>query len=113
MSPMAAIPDEVHIFHHKRGPLGSRAKVNESLINPDGSRSWIEHKAGRNIDLAILPLSQFSDEVVINPFDLELSNVDIVPVPGLPVAIIAFPMFEWFRTLFVWCLMKNIRVLPS
>ncbi len=91
MSPTAALPDEVKIMCHQKRCLGSWIVKSESLVNDDGTYRWREHPKGRQIDIAVLPLSIATDDVDLFLWNLTLADADIVPQPAMRVSIIGYP----------------------
>ena len=57
----------------------------------DGHIQWIEHPAGRAIDVVALPLKNTGSDVAVYPLSLALSETDMVPQVAMPVSIIGFP----------------------
>ena len=90
-SPTGATPDEIRIAHHAN-TLGNWKLVSESLLDADRGRRWLEHPAGRQVDLAALPLLNINDDITIHAFDLALADTDMVPQVAMPVSIIGFPL---------------------
>ncbi len=93
MSPTGGIPNEIKIFHNKKGVLGAWLDKLETLYSdPDNSQKrWIEHPwMGSKADFVALPLTQL-DEVELYPYDLLSPGVDIAIGPADVVSVIGFP----------------------
>lgn len=94
LRPDAAVPQELTIVHHSENRLGEWTTKRESLYEK-GNPLWLEHpnhEVGRNpIDVILLPLSE-TVGVELNPLDLQLADIDIIPQPGMNVFIIGFPL---------------------
>jgi hypothetical protein len=84
-------PDALLIWHHGER-LGTWKRKREMLIDDQGNKKWIEHKKGKMIDIAALPLQNDSDDIKIYPLDLSLAEVNMVPEVAMPVSIIGFPV---------------------
>lgn len=91
LSPTAGIPDEVRIAHTQKRSLGSWQFVPERLLNEDGSPRWIEHRVGREIDVACLELRNIKEDIRLYPFDMSLADVDLLLYPAMTVCVIGFP----------------------
>jgi hypothetical protein len=83
-------PDEIQILHNVKGHLGSWTYKSEKLINERNEFLWIEHPAGRAVDVVFLPLTNLTD-VEIYPVDLDLRKVPIALSPASPVSVVGFP----------------------
>jgi len=90
-SPTGAVPDSVRIAHHGT-MLGTWTFVDEPILNDDGHPLWVEHPRGREIDVVALPITQVPDQITLHPFDLSLSDTDMIPQVAMPVSIIGFPL---------------------
>jgi len=90
LSSTGAVPDNIAVWYHIKGKLGTWGRRFEQLINQDGSHRWLEHPEGRKIDVAALPV-MVDDEIQLYQLDLALSNVDLLLSPSEPVSIIGFP----------------------
>jgi S1-C subfamily serine protease len=89
---LPASPTALRIQHHG-SVLGRWSPQTEPLFNPDGSRRWLEHPAGRSIDVIALPLTQLPSAVTTYPFDVaHLDDSDMQAVVAMPVSIIGFPL---------------------
>ncbi|MGA2990675.1 MAG: serine protease [Candidatus Korobacteraceae bacterium] len=82
-------PDEIRVLHNVKGKLGSWKWESEPLFQ-NGQPRWIEHKRGRVVDVAFLPLTK-TQNVEIYPTDLELRKTPIRLLPAGTVSIIGFP----------------------
>ncbi len=91
LSDTGALPDEVRVAHHERGSLGSWVIRSEALHDSEGNPRWIEHPAGRLVDVVALPIVDIDDEVDVHPLDLSLAEVDMLPQVAMPVSIIGYP----------------------
>lgn len=91
LNPSGYLPDQINILHHSK-VLGTWVVRTEALLEPNGSRRWIEHKQGSKIDVAALPLTVLDNQVQIYPFDLALAETDMLAVVAMPVSIIGFPL---------------------
>lgn len=86
-----AVPREILIWHHTK-KLGEWHLKTEKLYDKSGEKRWKEHRLGRKIDIAALPLENISDDTQIYPFNLSLANADIRIEMAMPVSIIGFPL---------------------
>jgi hypothetical protein len=84
-------PDKVLIYHHSTSRLGSWEIKTEELYSSNEPR-WIEHKFGNKIDVIALPLEKTDLTIKLYPLDLNLSNIDMIIHPAMPVSIIGFPL---------------------
>lgn len=91
MSNTGALPDAADIAFHRQEQLLTWTVRRVPLIDADGQPLWVEHPAGRQIDLVALPLDP-DPEIVIYPLDLALARDDVAAAPAMPVAIIGFPL---------------------
>ncbi len=86
-----ADPDRITIWFHSNKKLGVWHPKTELLLNPDGSRKWLEHPLGRKVDVVALPITNIAD-VVIYKLDLGLASTDLIVSPSEPVSILGFPL---------------------
>jgi hypothetical protein len=77
-------------MHHSVKGLDWRFEIVEPLHDSNGPR-WLEHPTRRDIDVVALPLSSVGGDVKLYPFDLALADIDMIPEPAMPVAIIGYP----------------------
>ena len=91
ISPTGAVPDAVGITFHRSAQLGTWTARTVPVIDAEGKRLWMEHPAGREVDVVLLPLDP-GPEVVVYPLDLALARDDVAAAPSMPVAIIGFPL---------------------
>lgn len=87
----AAVPNMLSVNFHARGKLGRWKKINVPLFDEEMDPLWIEHPLGREIDIVAIPIKDRED-IDIHPLNLELANVDIVPMPAMPVSVIGYPL---------------------
>lgn len=92
LSPTGEIPNELRVSHHAKGRLGTWIKKAEPLYDPKGQPRWIEHPAGKQIDVVALPLHAMDGDVVLYPLDLGLAHADIVAEAGMTVFVIGYPL---------------------
>lgn len=86
-----ADPDKLKIWYHQKDELGVWELFDEQLLNDNsGEKMWLEHPDGSEIDVVALPIS-ISENVKVNPLDLNLSNTDLIITPSEPVSIVGFP----------------------
>jgi Trypsin-like peptidase domain len=90
MDPMERYPDEIRILQNQKGHLGSWIYKSEKLVNEKNEALWIEHPAGRGVDVVFLPLTNLSD-VQLYPVNLELRKTQITILPTSPLSIVGFP----------------------
>lgn len=96
------VPDEVRVWHHGR-TLGQWLDRSEALLTDSGEKHWIEHPCGMAVDVAAVRLGAIDDKIEIYPFDLSLSETDIVAEVAMTVSIIGFPRgLEGPRKLPIW-----------
>ena len=89
LSPTAAIPDTVRIWHNRAGHPGQWVVKSESLLD-QGNPRWIEHPAlGDNADIVALPLTDL-DGAQLYPYNLNASP-DLFVEPSDAVSVIGFP----------------------
>jgi len=91
LHPQGKTPDAIFVWHHGK-TLGTWVRKREALYDQKGNKRWIEHKTGRSVDLAALPLEVITEDIQIYPFDLSLADVNMVPEVAMPVSIIGFPV---------------------
>ena len=90
IDPLGRTPDKIGIWHNNK-VLGSWARRFEVLYK-NGKHLWKEHKNGRAIDVVALPITTIDDSLQIYPFDIKLSETDMIPQVGMPISIIGFPL---------------------
>lgn len=90
LSATGAEPQELRILHHYTAQLGRWSPLTVPL-HPQGRRAWLEHPAGRAVDVVAFPLQTLPPTVQLYPLDLALAEVDIVVQVAMPVSIIGFP----------------------
>jgi Trypsin-like peptidase domain len=91
LSPTGAIPNEVVVFHNKKGAPGEWVERVERLVNEDGKPLWSAHpEYGSRIDLAALTLRQFEDVDVL-PISVYLGRKQVAVSPADIVSVIGFP----------------------
>ena len=83
------IPDKLGIWHNNK-KLGSWTRRFENLYEV-GIPRWIEHPRGREVDVIALPITNIDDSLQLYPFDIKLSETDMIPTVAMPVSIIVFP----------------------
>lgn len=89
-----ADPNKLKIWYHQKDKLGVWELFDEQLISDtSGEIKWLEHPDGPNIDVVALPISN-SENVKINPLDLNLSDTDLILSPSESVSIVGFPYGE-------------------
>lgn len=86
-----AIPDSIRIYHHSSKSEGGWVVKTESLYSSDGDVLWKEHPKGRYIDVALLPLTEISDDIAIYPFERHCRFDNAEVKPSRSVSIIGFP----------------------
>jgi hypothetical protein len=91
LSPKGKTPDALLIWHHGK-QLGTWKRKREMLVDDTGNKRWLEHKKGKLIDIAALPLEAVTDDIQIYSLDLSLAEVNMVPEVAMPVSIIGFPV---------------------
>ncbi|UHG93363.1 S1 family peptidase [Spirosoma oryzicola] len=88
--PNGRTPNMLNIWHHA-SKLGSWLVKNEPLYE-NGKKRWHEISVnGQLADVVALPLSYVANDIMMYPFDLDLDQTDMVPIPGMPVQIVGFP----------------------
>ena len=90
MNPSGTVPNEIRIWHHKKGHLGAWVRRTVALFSDRGEPNWIEHRRGREVDVIAVPLS-IDSEIQVYPMELSLADADLKLVPSEPVSIIGFP----------------------
>lgn len=91
-SPTGGIPDTIEVIFQDEKGIGKWSKRLFALYRDDGSPIWIEHPAGRRIDVVAIPLDLMPSGYILNPLDASLANEDLVIYPGMSVFIIGFPL---------------------
>jgi hypothetical protein len=85
-------PDAVGVWYHSADGLGIWKSRVEALYDPDTQApKWIEHPAGRQVDVVALPVSDDAS-LFFYPLDLSLAETDMLISPSEPVSIIGFPL---------------------
>ncbi len=86
-----AIPNEINIFHNKKGVLGSWV-LRKELLQNDGINVWVEHPSFKDkADFVAIHLTQL-DEVELYPYDLSDSSNNIKLIPTDVLRIVGFPL---------------------
>lgn len=83
------IPDELIIFHHSK-IVGQWIQHIEKLYDDLGSKKWIEHPMGNRVDVVVLEIDT-PENINIYPFNLNLSETDMISEVAMPVSIIGYP----------------------
>jgi len=87
-----AIPNILVINHHVVGGGWVARKIflyrGDNDPNHD-KKKWLEHPDS-HVDVVLVPIEHDS-ELVFNELPLMLANVDIIPVPAMPISIVGFP----------------------
>ncbi len=91
LHPQGKTPNAILIWHHGKR-LGTWVRKREALYDQKGRKRWIEHKRGRDVDLALLPLEVITNDIQLYPLELSMADVDMVPEVAMPVSIIGFPV---------------------
>lgn len=87
----ALIPTDIHIWHNKKGTLGTWVVRTEKL-QVDGNDRWVEHPILKErADFVALPLTEL-DDVDLHPYNLEEANVDLVLKPTDILRVVGFPV---------------------
>lgn len=86
-----AIPNKLSVNFHARGKLGTWRRVELDLLDAAEQPLWLEHPLGKFIDVAAIPLQEIPD-VEVHPLDLTLAEVDMIPIPALPISVIGYPL---------------------
>lgn len=87
----AAVPNTLSVRFHAQGKLGVWRAVDLPLFDEEGTKVWIEHPLGKLIDVVAIPLNTVLG-IDIHPLGLELADVDMVPMPAMPVSVIGYPL---------------------
>ena len=86
-----ADPNRLKIWYHVKNKLGNWTQISEDLLDhKSGTKKWIEHPNGSNIDVVALPIS-VNNNVGTYCLDLNLSKIDLIIAPSEPVSIVGFP----------------------
>jgi len=85
-----SVPNELRIWMHV-DPLGNWIQVNIPLLDSSSNELFLVNSDGQATDVVIVPLANLPDQVKVYPFDLSLSETDMVPEVAMPVSIIGFP----------------------
>lgn len=86
-----AIPNKLVVNFHAKGNLGAWRNVEIDLLDADEEPLWVEHPLGKSIDVVVVPLQEIPG-VTIHPLDLKLAEVDMIPMPALPISVIGYPL---------------------
>jgi len=86
-----AIPNKLAVNFHAKGHLGAWRKVEIDLLDAEEKPLWVEHPLGKSIDVVVVPLQEIPG-VAIHPLDLTLAEVDMIPMPALPISVIGYPL---------------------
>jgi len=91
LSPTAAVPDELIVFHNVAGRLGNWQGQTESLYDSSGVPLWFEHPThGRGVDVVALPITTAAG-YDFHPHDPWNTGPDIAFGAGGSVSIVGFP----------------------
>jgi len=86
------VPNFVNVLHHYTNNLGYWHFSTYPLLDNEQNPLWLEHPTLKGIDIVALPLEITDPNIQVFPFNLDLANTDLIPVPAMPVAIIGFPL---------------------
>ncbi len=88
----AADPDEVDVWFHAAGALGTWHRRPIALrVKETGAKLWLEHARGREIDVVAVPFAM-PTACTVYPLDLTTSTADVRVVPSEPLSIVGFPL---------------------
>ena len=90
LSRMAAIPDEVIIYHNRKGKVGQWVPKSEKILIDD-KPIWLEHPIHeRKVDVVALKLTNLGDTEVYSysPYN---TGPEISVTPGDTVSVVGFP----------------------
>ena len=87
----SAIPNKLSVNFHAKGNLGAWKRVVIDILNADEQPIWLEHPLGRTIDVVAVPLQKLND-AAIHHLDLSLTEVDMLPMPAMPISVIGYPL---------------------
>lgn len=91
LSPTGAIPNEVIIYHNKKGSLGNSQPVLEPLLDADDLPLWHEHPVLKQKgDFVALPLTR-TDGIDFYKYSLDDNGPDIMVGPSDYVSVVGFP----------------------
>jgi len=92
ISPTAATPNKIKVWHHAQGNLGKWIQKTYNLLDADGGSLWKEKVLdnGEILDVVLLKVDKVND-VDFYELDLASANVDLLISPSEPVSIIGFP----------------------
>lgn len=89
----AAIPNSIYVWYHHQQEKNVHKWIGykDNLFNQDGNKLWLEHEMGRQVDVAILPITlrQGANKMA---YTLNLKDMELIINPSDPVSIIGFPM---------------------
>lgn len=90
LSKSGKIPNELKVYHNKKGKLGDWIYKWEPLYH-EGNPLWIEHPVlGNKVDFVALKLTQL-DDIDIYPYSLEQPENPLNFAPSDGLSIIGFP----------------------
>jgi len=90
LSPIGiADPNTMKVWFHSQ-QLGTWIRKDIDIISSEGSKLFLEHNNGSNIDVVAVPLPSFPD-IKIYDIDLTLAEFDLMIYPSEAVSIIGFP----------------------
>lgn len=87
----AAIPNKLSVKFHAHGQLGVWKRMDVPLYDDSGNSLWIEHPLGSLIDVVAIPVVN-AQGIEIHPLSLQLADVDMVPMPAMPISVIGYPL---------------------
>jgi len=91
LSGLAAIPNTIRIWHHRKDLLGKWIPKDVSLQDGNGKLTWKEiDTADGKADVIALPI-EVTNDIDVHPLDITLANTDLIILPSDPVSIIGFP----------------------
>lgn len=96
LSSTGAVPDELAIVYHRVWEEDGQRRTgwhvgSECLLNEDFIPRWLEHPAGREVDVVALPVRKPIEDVAFFPMNLALIETDIFAGVGDSVFIIGYP----------------------
>jgi hypothetical protein len=91
LSPHAAVPTQLGVMHHARGPLGNWIEEAVAICDDEERPLWLEHPTyGRKVDVVAIPLPA-SDQISVYPYKPSDPGPQIKTGPSDPVSIVGFP----------------------
>lgn len=86
-----AIPNNIRVYFHEKNNLGKWIAKKIELIDSNDNELWLSHPLKNKVDVVAIPLQEY-DDINLYSLDFTLKDVDMIPIIGMPISVIGFPL---------------------